>query len=626
MKESEEKMQTNEERKEKIRERYKGVDESQLSVIPAIPKADIFDKEKELRVAVYARVSTDDPNQTSSYELQKNHYTDLVNRHENWNLVDIYADEGISGTSLKHRDNFIRMIGDAVAGKIDLIVTKSVSRFARNLLDGVGIVRKLLALTPPVGVFFETEGINTLKKDSEMLLAFMATMAQEESHTKSEVMNGSIEMRFKRGIFLTPPLLGYDQDENGNLVINEEEAKTVRLIYFLFLFSYSTSFVADSLMKLGRRTKKGNLKWTSETVLAQLNNERHCGSVLARKTYTPNYLDHKSKKNRNDRNQYFYEFHHEPIVSRDDFIAVQHILQNVRPGNTNILPELRVVSEGILSGFVSVNPRWKGFHADDYRAASKSVACEILQDEPDGEEIRAGMPDLRGYEVARSQFFNLRDRMTVTFEKRKFTFSSPAVRNLKSEYVELLVHPEKELLIVKPSDKDSSLSFHCAKKMEEVWKPRAVNASAILPNIFDLFSWNRELSYRMQGSLIEMEGMKLLLFQIPEAERLIPDDLKTDEEGGTFSEVKSEHADYMGTKKKTLAFPASWETGFGSDYYIHGSSVEKELRVCRSLVPALSGMSAYRPDSDISIPDPESLKSRISVLMESMDAKETVYV
>ena len=626
MKGSEEKLTSVEERKEKIRERYRGVDESQLSVIPAIPKADIFDREKELRVAVYARVSTDDPNQTSSYELQKNHYTDLVNQHENWNLVDIYADEGISGTSLKHRDQFVRMIGDCLAGKIDLVVTKSVSRFARNLLDGVGYVRKLLALNPPVGVFFETEGINTLRKDSEMLLAFMATMAQEESHNKSEVMNASVEMRFKRGIFLTPPLLGYDQDEDGNLVINEEEAKTVRLIFFLFLFSYSTQYVADTLTKLRRRTKKGNTKWTSESVLAQLTNERHCGSVLARKTYTPNYLDHKSMKNRYDRNQYFQEFHHEPIVSREDFISVQHILQNVRSGNKNILPELRVITEGALRGFVSVNPRWKGFHAEDYRAASESVPAEILQDGGVGEETEAGMPDLRGYEVARSQFFNLRNRMTVSFDRRRFSFSSLAVRCLESEYIELLVHPGKGLLIARTSTKDSSLSFHCAKKREEKWIPKPVNAGAILPNLFELFCWNLDLGYRIEGSLVEAENSRLLIFNIAEAERLIPDDLKMDEEGNTFSEMKDEHAEYMGTKKKTLAFPASWEKGFGNEYYIHGSSVEKELRIPGSVLPVTSEMAVYRPNPEITLPDPESMKKRISVLIESLDVKETAYV
>ena len=198
-----------EERKAKIRQRYKGISRDELEVRPAIQPASFQDDTSEKRVAVYARVSTGDPNQTSSYELQKNHYQDMVSRHPGWNLVHIYADEGISGTSLKHRDEFIKMIAACEAGQVDLIVTKSVSRFARNVLDCIGKVRELAALPKPVGVFFETENIYTLNSNSEMSLSFISTLAQEESHTKSEIMNASIEMRFSRGIFLTPELLGY---------------------------------------------------------------------------------------------------------------------------------------------------------------------------------------------------------------------------------------------------------------------------------------------------------------------------------------------------------------------------------------------------------------------------------
>ena len=249
--------------KSKIRERYKGVSADELDVIPALPQEDFYEDVKMKRVAVYARVSTDDPRQTSSYELQKNHYEDVVSRRPNWQLVEIYADEGISGTSLQHRDSFIRMIDDCKKGKIDLIVTKSVSRFARNVVDCIKIIRDLKAMNPPIGVFFETENIYTLNSNSEMSLSFISTLAQEESHNKSEIMNASIEMRFRRGIFLTPPLLGYDQDENGDLVINEEEAKTVRLIFFMYLYGYSTQEISDTLMELKRPTKKGNyvLRW-----------------------------------------------------------------------------------------------------------------------------------------------------------------------------------------------------------------------------------------------------------------------------------------------------------------------------------------------------------------------------
>ena len=250
-------------------------------------------------------------------------YEDMIKEHQGWELVGIYADEGISGTSLKHRDEFNRMIEDCKAGKIDLIVTKSVSRFARNIVDCIAKVRELANMIPQVGVFFETEHIYTLDNTSEMMLAVLSAAAQEESHTKSEIMNISIEQRFSRGIFLTPKLLGYDVDEDGNLVINEEEAKTVRLCYYLFLNGFPTTEIAEVLMQLKRKTKLGNTKWSSGTIVSLLRNERYCGDILSRKTFTPNYLDHKSKKNRHDRNQYRQTDHHEAIVDRDIYNACQ---------------------------------------------------------------------------------------------------------------------------------------------------------------------------------------------------------------------------------------------------------------------------------------------------------------
>jgi len=259
MRESETRLEDNNNEKARIRVRYKGVDPSELEFIPAILQENFYEDKREKRVAIYARVSTDDPRQTSSYELQQNHYTDLVNQHPGWNLVDIYADEGISGTSLQHRNAFIRMINDCDEGKIDLIVTKSVSRFARNVLDCIGHVRKLAALNPPVGILFETENIYTLNSNSEMSLSIISTLAQEESHNKSEIMNASIEMRFKRGIFLTPPLLGYDHDEVGNLVINNKEAKTVRLIFFMYLYGYTSTQIVETLISLERKTKKNSI-------------------------------------------------------------------------------------------------------------------------------------------------------------------------------------------------------------------------------------------------------------------------------------------------------------------------------------------------------------------------------
>ena len=163
MSENEKVLSEKELQKQKIRERYKGLNTDDVEVIPARKKADFYD-DIPRRVAVYVRVSTDDPRQTSSYELQKNYYEDFVQKHPSWTLVGIYADEGISGTSLNHRENFKRMLADCRAGKIDMIITKSVSRFARNIVDCISIARELLALRPAVGVFFETEHIFTDRK------------------------------------------------------------------------------------------------------------------------------------------------------------------------------------------------------------------------------------------------------------------------------------------------------------------------------------------------------------------------------------------------------------------------------------------------------------------------------
>ena len=167
----------------------------------------------------------------------------------------------------------------------------------------------------------------------------------ELEYTKSRIMNSSIEMRFSRGIFLTPKLLGYDVDEDGNLIINEDEALTVRLCFFLYLYGYSTQQIANTLMELCRMTKKEKQKWTAATVLGVLQNERHCGDVLAHKTWTPDYLNHKSRKNRMNKMQYHHRDHHESIVSRDDFIAVQRLISNAKFGYKGLLPCLHVVEE-----------------------------------------------------------------------------------------------------------------------------------------------------------------------------------------------------------------------------------------------------------------------------------------
>lgn len=569
MKESEERSSNIDEQKARIRQRYKGIDPEELEVIPALPPEDIFKTEKKLRVAVYARVSTDDPRQTSSYELQKNHYQDVVNKNPNWMLVEIYADEGISGTSLQHRDAFKKMIEDCEAGKIDLIITKSVSRFARNVVDCIRYVRELSSLRPPVGVFFETEHLNTLDPKSEMILSFMSTLAQEESHTKSEIMNSSIEMRFRRGIFLTPPLLGYDQDENGDLVINPHEAKIVQLIFYMYLNGSSTQQIADSLKELGCKTKKNNDVWSSSTILQILQNERHCGDVLARKTWTPNYLDHKSRKNNQDRNQYRKVGHHEAIISRDDFIAVQKLITNAKYGNKEILPELHVIQEGSLSGFISINPRWSGFKARDYFEASQSVLKPANMNVPDTITASAGSFDLRDYEVARGQFFSSVGRISVSFSYKQISFNKDAIRKFPNiKFVELLIHPSSKLLAIRPCSSETKNKVQWSRLKDGQLIPKPISGAAFLPTLYEIFKWDKKCKYRILGVAHQKDNENVLIFNMDDTEIRIPTSTND------VSAPNNNMPDTISDSKSVLAYPADWMNSFGNNYYTQSQAPE----------------------------------------------------
>lgn len=551
--------------KQKIRQRYKGIDSDLLEVIPARPIINFYDDKQRKRVAVYVRVSTDDPRQTSSYELQKNHYSDVISKHDGWQLIEIYADEGISGTSLQHRDSFIHMIEDCRAGKIDLILTKSVSRFSRNVLDCIGYVRELAAMNPPIEVYFETEGIHTLSKDSEMQLAFLATLAQEESHNKSEIMNASYSMRFSRGIFLTPELLGYNHDENGKLVINPEEALTVRFIFYMCLLGCSCSEIARELTKLGRKTKKGNKVWNPSSVRQILQNERHCGDVLAQKTWTPNYLDHKSKKNDRDRNQYLCHDHHASIVSRHDFIAAQKMLRNIRYGHKGFLPEMKVITEGALKGYISINPTWAGFKACDYLEA---VDRMILDEEPDVSKVTAasGEFDLRGYEIAHGQFFSSSNHINLTFSDKTISATVSAIQKLDSVQVELLVNPKKMVFAVRSAVKDAKNGVTWAKKHSERYIAKPIHGRAFLSTLFELFHWNKERKYRIQGVRHQNESENVLIFDINDAVMLLPAKQRkeiSDEDPLLFDE----NTEPIGTKNSVFGYPVEWAERFGTPFY-----------------------------------------------------------
>ena len=271
-----------------------------------------------LRVAAYCRVSTDQEEQESSYEVQCSHYRDLILHHPGWALAGIYADEGISGTSLRKREGFNRMLEDAWAGKIDLILTKSISRFARNTLDCLTVVRKLKA--KGIGVTFEKEGLDTLDGTGEVILTILASIAQQESCSISQNIRLGIQYRFQQGIpkVSCNRFLGYDK-VRGKLVINEAQAGIVRRIYRDFLDGYSPEMIAGDLRREGVVSGTGCTTWHTSAVRYILTNEKYAGDLLLQKTLVEDFLTHKMVRNRGQLPQYYVENAHPPIVPKSVF-------------------------------------------------------------------------------------------------------------------------------------------------------------------------------------------------------------------------------------------------------------------------------------------------------------------
>lgn len=370
--------------KDIIRQNYgRDRDMSKVTVIPAAPVPSLFDSHKKQRVAVYCRVSTDGIQQTTSFELQRKYYIKYVRKKPEWTLVAMYSDEGITATNTTHRNGLLKMLEDARAGKFDIIVVKNLSRLSRNLMDCMNIVKELRNLKHPVGILFETENMYTLGENMDFTIQILSLVAQEESHKKSEAMNASYKQRFEQGMFMKPDLLGYDRVGVNDIAVNPEEAKTVQLIFMMYLASIPPKTIAEVLVMLQRkthvhkykdgRTKGGEVKWTASSVRNVLKNERRCGEVLAQKTYTPDYLTHKSVANKNKLPQYYAVNQHEAIVSPADFLIAQKMLRASHPGWRYGLPALQVHRNGVLGGFVTAVPNWTGFGSEDYNRASLSA-------------------------------------------------------------------------------------------------------------------------------------------------------------------------------------------------------------------------------------------------------------
>lgn len=305
-------------------------------VVTVIPekKQDIIQEDsaelKKKKVAGYARVSTELDEQQNSYNSQLDYYTNYINSRSDWEFAGMYSDEGITGTSIKKREGFTSMIQDALDGKIDMIVTKSISRFARNTVDTLSTVRKLK--NAGIEVFFEKENIYTLDSKGELLLTILSSLAQEESRSISENTTWGQRKRMAdgHGCLGFSRFLGYDRGPNGEFVINEEQAKIVKRIYYEYLDGKSSAEIARRLTADGIKTVTGKDRWDTSTIISILKNEKYKGDCLMQKYYINDYLEKKLIKNKGELQQYYVENHHVPIVSAEVFDRVQMMMKSKR--------------------------------------------------------------------------------------------------------------------------------------------------------------------------------------------------------------------------------------------------------------------------------------------------------
>ncbi|WP_317854374.1 recombinase family protein [Chakrabartyella piscis] len=304
--------------------------EKEIVVIPPKEKHDrnIKVEQKKLNVAAYCRVSTRFEEQEQSYDRQIDYFTSKILSNQNWNLVEVYADFGKSATALKSRDEFNRLIEDCNKGKIDMVLTKSISRFARNTVDFLKIIRELKA--KGIRIIFENEHIDTMDSTGELLITILSSQAQEESRTVSENTRFGIVRKYEQGIVHVNhnKFMGYTKDDEGNLIIVPEEAKIVQKIFDLYLDGLGLKLICDVLESENIKTATRQSKWRGSVIYKMLSCEKYIGDALLQKTYTIDHLTKKRVKNDGIVKQYYIKNNHEPIISKEQFYEVQAELQN----------------------------------------------------------------------------------------------------------------------------------------------------------------------------------------------------------------------------------------------------------------------------------------------------------
>lgn len=328
------------------------INQKEITVIPPTEKYDkhIRAEQKRLNVAAYCRVSTRFEQQENSYDAQVKYYTEKIVANPKWSFAGIYADQGKPATSTKQRDSFNDMIADCYDGKIDMILTKSISRFARSTVDFLRIIRELKERQ--IGIVFEKENIDTMDSTGELLITILSSQAQEESRNLSENTRWGIARKFEQGIVQVNHMkfMGYTKDTNGNLIIVPEEAEIVQKIFDLYLQGLGLSRIAKTLEAQGIKTTTGLDKWHSSTIHKMLKCEKYIGDAMLQKTYTVDFLSKKKVINDGIVKRYYIKNNHEPIITREQYYQVQ---EELKQRNNKILKGTRYSSKYPLSGLIT---------------------------------------------------------------------------------------------------------------------------------------------------------------------------------------------------------------------------------------------------------------------------------
>ena len=545
---------------------------------PAKPTPTIRDDDHK-RVAVYARVSTKSKEQVSSIENQTKYYTEKIARTPNWELAEIYSDEGKSGTSKKWRTNFKRMLEDAAKKKMDLIVCASVSRFARNISDLIEEVRKLRTTNPsnPVGVYFETEDLYTLDPNINERLQMQGMFAEWESGNKSRRMILSYDQRICTGQFPLSDLLGLRHTIEGGFIIQEDEAKTVRYVFIATLCGHTAEEIAEVLTEKERPTLRGRTEWTPQMVKAIMENERRWGDLEVRKRVVIDYKEKVTAKNDGIREGAYIPHYHEGIVT-PEIARAAHMMRASRYKFGSV-PDVYVIDQGALKGFVSISPAWSGIDNQAFQDIARQVyeeeEFEQLQREANilsgKEHSNVISMSLNDYRVAPGVMFMSRSDPQLTFGKRSLKLNGVCRERLgHQKYVEFLYHPVLEVIAVRSSD---ATNPNAVAWDESKGSALQLCTGAFSGAIYDKLDWMKKYKFRFRGVTRVRNGEKIIFFFLDEPQILVGKDKKrldaADTTDGTAKFIPYKESGTDGSAVASgVAYPENWREHFGISYEI----------------------------------------------------------